>query len=102
MSSSTSLEEKTEQLMKLNAKKNAQLEYLMKELGRVMRNNRRKIPNSHSSDSQAVDILFNKGSPKCHHSSSLPTLLPSKEIIFYEDEKAVSYTHLTLPTKRIV
>jgi len=87
MSSSTSLEEKTEQLMKLNAKKNAQLEYLMKQLGRVMRNNRRKIQNSHSSDSQAVDILFNKGSPKSHHSSSLPTLLPLKEIIFYEDEK---------------
>ena len=87
MSSSTSLKEKIEQLMKLNGEKNAQLEYLLKQLGRVMRINRRKIQNSHSSDSQAVDILFNKGSPKSHHSSSLPTLLPSKEIIFYEDEK---------------
>jgi len=87
MSSSTSLEDKIEQLMKLNAEKNAQLEYLMKQLGRVIRNNQRKIQNSHSIDCQAVDILFSKWSPNGHHSSSLPILLPLKEIIFYEDEK---------------
>ena len=34
-----------------------------------------------------MDILFNKGSLKSHHSPSLPTLLPMKEIIFYEDEE---------------
>jgi len=39
MSSSTSLEEKFEQLMKLNAKKDAQLEYLRKQLDQAMRNN---------------------------------------------------------------
>jgi len=54
MSSSTSLEEKFEQLMKLNAKKDAQLEYLKKQLDQAMRNNRREIRSSHSSDSQSV------------------------------------------------
>ena len=34
-----------------------------------------------------MDILFNKGSPKSHNSPGLPTLLPMKEIIFYEDEE---------------
>ena len=34
-----------------------------------------------------MDILLNKGSPKSHHSPGLPTLLPLKEIIFYEDEE---------------
>ena len=34
-----------------------------------------------------MGILLNKGSPKSHHSPSLPTLLPLKEIIFYEDEE---------------
>ena len=40
--------------MKLNAEKDAQVEYLRKQLDRAMRNNRRKIRSSHSSDSQLV------------------------------------------------
>ena len=34
-----------------------------------------------------VNILFNKESPKSHHTSTLPTLLPLKEIILHEDEE---------------
>ena len=34
-----------------------------------------------------MDILFNKGSPKGPHTSGLPTLLPLKEVISYEDEE---------------
>jgi len=54
MSSSTFLEEKFEQLIKLNAEKDAQLEYLRKQLDQARRNNRREIRSSHSSDSQSV------------------------------------------------
>ena len=36
-----------------------------------------------------VGILFNKDSPKSPHTSSLPTLLPFKEIIFHEDEEVI-------------
>lgn len=54
MASSLSLEEKFEQLLKLNAEKDAQLEYLRKQLDQAMRNNRREIRSSHSSDSHSV------------------------------------------------
>ena len=91
MSSNTSLEEKIEQLMKLSAEKDAQLEYLRMQLDQAMRNNRREIRSSHSMKNgprpSCVDILFNKGSPKSHHTSSLPTMPPLKEIIFYEGEE---------------
>ena len=40
--------------MKLNAEKDAQLEYLRKQLEQAMRNTRREIRSSHSSDSQSV------------------------------------------------
>ena len=55
MASSLSLEEKFEQLLKLNAEKDAQLEYLRKQLDQAMRNNRREIRSSHSSDSHSVE-----------------------------------------------
>lgn len=42
--------------MTLNAKKDAQLEYLRKQLQQAMRNNRREIESAHSpSESQSVD-----------------------------------------------
>jgi len=34
-----------------------------------------------------MDILFNKGSLKSSHTYSLPTILPLKEIMSYEDEE---------------
>ena len=45
------------------------------------------LPKNNGSRPSCVDILFNKGSPKGHHSPSLPTLQPLKEIIFCEDEE---------------
>ena len=56
MASSLSLEEKFPQLLTLNAKKDAQLGYLRKQLEPPMRNNRRETESSHSpSESQSVD-----------------------------------------------
>ena len=45
------------------------------------------LPKKNGSRPICVDILFNKGSPKSRHTPSLPTLLPLKEIILYEDEE---------------
>ena len=53
--------------------------YMLKHVSLLTKNN--------GSRPSCVDILFNKGSPKSHHSPSLPTLLPLKEMIFYEDEE---------------
>ena len=43
MSASSTLEENFQQLLKLNAEKDAQLEYLRKQLDQKMRNNRKQI-----------------------------------------------------------
>ena len=45
------------------------------------------LPKKNGLRPSCVDILLNKGSAKSHHTSSLPTLLPLKEIIFYQDEE---------------
>jgi len=45
------------------------------------------LPKKNGSRPLSVDILFNKRSPKSHHTFSLPTLLPLKEIIFDEDKE---------------
>ena len=45
------------------------------------------LPKKNGSRASCVDMLFNKGSLKSRHTPSLPTLLPLKEIIFYEDEE---------------
>jgi len=45
------------------------------------------LPKKNGLRPSCVDILFNKGSAKSHHTSSLRTLLPFKEIIIYEDEE---------------
>ena len=56
MTSSMTLEERFEQLMKVNVEKNAQLEYLRKQLEQAMRNNLREIQSSHStSESNSVE-----------------------------------------------
>jgi len=47
--SSQTLEERFEQLMKLNAEKDAQLDYLRKQLDLAMRNNQKEIQSSRSS-----------------------------------------------------
>ena len=44
------------------------------------------LPQKNGSRPICVDILFYRGSPKSRHTPSLPTLLPLKEIISYEDE----------------
>jgi len=48
MTTSVALEERFEQLLKLSARKDAQLEYLKKQLVQAMRNNRREIQSFHS------------------------------------------------------
>jgi len=46
---SQTFKEKFEQLMKVNAEKDAQLDYLRKQCDQAMRNNQKKIRRSHSS-----------------------------------------------------
>jgi len=48
MSVSTYLEEKFDQLLNHNAEKDAELEYLRKQLEQAMKNNQKEINNSHS------------------------------------------------------
>ena len=45
------------------------------------------LPKKNGSRPSCVDILFIKWSPRSHHFPSLPTLLPLKEIVFYDDEE---------------
>jgi len=57
------LDERFEQLMKINAEKDTQLEYLKKQLDYAMRNNRRDIQSSHSISEPNSDEDEIKGNP---------------------------------------
>jgi len=49
---------------------------------------RKKPPTclSTSSKSSPMDVYFNKGSPKSSFTFSLPTMLPLKDLVSYQDE----------------
>ena len=64
MSSSLTVEERFEQLIKVNDEKDAQLEYLWRQLDQAMRNNRRELQSSrstsvsHSADEESESNPF--------------------------------------------